>query len=368
MEQISELMIILGQLLNWNKWRRDCLSKAILSLIKVRNVNLQELAIGLGGKAQIDSRYKRLYRFLRFFEIDLFAIARWLFKLFFLPGQSIYIAIDRTNWYWGKKNINVFMLSVCYEGIAIPLYWKVLDKDGSTNAQEQIDFINRFLLGFGEIKIGGLLADREFANGDFFSWLKSKKIPFYIRIKEDSVIRMKGKRLYKVKRLFRDVNPLQHRVAPMQIEIFGVNVYLWGSRSESGELMVVATDQSHQNAIAIYLRRWEIENLFQSLKGRGFRFEDTHLTKPERIEKLMVILALGFCLAHKTGEWRAQQRPIRFKKHRDSHRPQYSFFRYGLDFIRDLLLQPTKKIPIFRKILSLLTPLNLDHSMEHVHA
>ncbi len=51
MEQISELMIILGQLLNWNKWRRDCLSKAILSLIKVRNVNLQELAIGLNTQA-----------------------------------------------------------------------------------------------------------------------------------------------------------------------------------------------------------------------------------------------------------------------------------------------------------------------------
>ncbi len=47
MEQISALMIILGEVLNWNKWRLDCLSKAILPLIKVRNVNLQELALGL---------------------------------------------------------------------------------------------------------------------------------------------------------------------------------------------------------------------------------------------------------------------------------------------------------------------------------
>ncbi len=91
-------------------------------MIKVRNVNLQELALGLGGKAQISSRYKRLYRFLRHFKIDLFIISHWLFKLFFSSGQSVYIA----------------------------------------SAEEQIDFIRSFLLGFGEIRIAGLLADREF--------------------------------------------------------------------------------------------------------------------------------------------------------------------------------------------------------------
>ncbi len=97
MEQISALTIILGEVLNWNKWRLDCLSKAILSMIKVRNVNLQELALGLGGKEQISSRYKRLYRFLRYFKIDLFIISHWLFKLFFSSGQSVYIAIFDGN-------------------------------------------------------------------------------------------------------------------------------------------------------------------------------------------------------------------------------------------------------------------------------
>lgn len=361
MEQISELMIILGGVLNWNKWRLDCVSRAIISLIKVRNVNLQQLAIGLGGGAQISSRYKRLYRFLRYFEIDLLTITRWLFKLFFSIDQSVYIAIDRTNWYWGKKNINVFMLSACYEGIAIPLYWEVLDKEGSTNAQEQIDFIQRFLLGFKEIKIAGLLADREFANGDLFAWLKAQNVTFFIRIKEDSVIRIKRKSLYKVKKLFRGLDPLKHRVAPMQIEIFGVTVYLWGSRSEKGELMIVATPQPHQNAVAIYLRRWEVECLFASLKSKGFCFENTHLTQPERIQKLIVILALAFCLAHKVGEWRALQRPIRFKKYRDSLRPQHSFFRYGLDFIQDSLLQPEQQPSIFKKIVSFLIPLPLNN-------
>ncbi|PWY55581.1 hypothetical protein DGG96_10730 [Legionella qingyii] len=30
----------------------------------------------------------------------------------FSETQPVYLAIDRTNWYWGKSKINIFMLSV----------------------------------------------------------------------------------------------------------------------------------------------------------------------------------------------------------------------------------------------------------------
>lgn len=52
----------------------------------------------------------------------------------------------------------------------------------------------------------------------------------------------------------------------------------------------------------------------------------------------MVLLVVGFCWAHKIGEWRATQKPIKFNQHRDSQRPQYSYFRYGLDLLRDFIL------------------------------
>ncbi|MBX3709904.1 MAG: transposase [Gammaproteobacteria bacterium] len=70
------------------------------------------------------------------------------------------------------------------------------------------------------------------------------------------------------------------------IWVFDQQVYLAGSRSERGELMIVATNRSPKNAIAVYLRRWEIESPFASLKSKGFRFEETHMTQLDRIEKL----------------------------------------------------------------------------------
>ncbi len=110
-------------------------------------------------------------------------------------------------------------------------------------------------------------------------------------------------------------------------------------RSESGELLVVATNQHKaKNAVSIYLRRWEIEVLFQSLKGRGFRFEETHLTKLERIDTLISVLSIAFCWMHKIGEWRAQEKSIRLNRHRNAWRPQYSYFRYGYDLFETSFL------------------------------
>ena len=99
-----------------------------------------------------------------------------------------------------------------------------------------------------------------------------------------------------------------------------------------GELLIVVTNDSPGFAIRIYALRWEIESLFSCLKGRGFNFEDTHITHQERIKKLFALLAIAFCLAHKVGEWRHEQKAIKIKKH---GRPAKSIFKYGLDYIID---------------------------------
>lgn len=352
MDKISELKRIINDHFKWNKARLDCFVRMLLALFAVRTVNLSELAVAFASQAEFDSRYKRLKRFFGKFELDYTVIAKWIFKLFFSRSESIYITIDRTNWYWGKGKINVFMLGVAYEGIAIPLFWSLLPKAGSSNFKEQKALLNRFFDTFGCKGIAGVLADREFANRQLFRWLNAMKVPFYIRIKEGTMTHIKKKKFLTAKKLFNELQPKTNKIFPMSVWIFGQKVYLAGSRSERGELMIVATNQNPKNAIAVYLRRWEIESLFQSLKGRGFRFEETHMTTLVRIEKLIALLAIGFCWAHKVGEYKALKKPILIKKHRDSMRPQYSFFRYGFDMIRETLINPFKKLN-FKNCLSI---------------
>jgi hypothetical protein len=244
----------------------------------------------------------------------------------------------------GKAKINILTLSIAYEGGAVPLLWTCLPKAGNASAAEHQALIERFIHLFGKEKMLGVLGDREFASGELFSWCNQEKIPFYIRVKEGSVARINARKINVIETFFRPLNPKEQSLYGMNVELFGARVYLVGSRSERGELLIVATNQKNKNAIAVYLRRWEIENLFACLKGRGFRFEDTHLTSLERIEKRMALLVVGFCWAHKIGEWKARIKPILFKKYRDSIRPQHSLFRYGFDALRDILLSTNSKI------------------------
>lgn len=127
---------------------------------------------------------------------------------------------------------------------------------------------------------------------------------------------------------FKYLNAKQMSAIAEGVDVFGLPLFVAGSRSEKGELMVVVTNQKPDTAIAIYLRRWEIETLFSCLKGGGFHFEATHRTSLERIEKLVAVLAVAVSWAHKVGEWRAKKKPIVFYSfEKGVKRPQYSYFR-----------------------------------------
>ncbi|MFB2579571.1 IS4 family transposase, partial [Acinetobacter sp. c2-A9] len=103
----------------------------------------------------------------------------FIYRLFGL--SKVTLSIDRTNWKWGKSNINIFMLGVVYRGIAIPLYWGMLDKRGNTNHLERAELIERFIKQFGKDNIDMILADREFVGERWFNWLTDHHIPFTIR-------------------------------------------------------------------------------------------------------------------------------------------------------------------------------------------
>ena len=100
----------------------------LLAVLVVKTVNLAQVATAFDSKACIDSRYKRLRRFLAHFTIDFDSIAKFIFLLFFKSDDKLYITMDRTIWFWGKEKVNIFVLAIAYENIAIPLLWEVLDR------------------------------------------------------------------------------------------------------------------------------------------------------------------------------------------------------------------------------------------------
>ena len=317
--------------LSWKQAHLSLLSLFIIGLIRARSVNLVLVAETFGGFALDSSHYKRIQRFLSTFTMDYDQVARLIAK-WVLPKGKWLLCLDRTNWKYGKTNINILVLAVAVKGVAIPVFWKMLDKQGNSNTKERKDLMDRFLNVFGKESIKCITADREFKGGKWLKYLKEKEIPFCLRIPVNTKVnnRFRNKKL-PVKRLFCLQNG-ESMVLNTPRKVWGETVKLACFRS-SNDWVIIICNESPELALKNYQERWMIETLFQALKGRGFNLEDTHLQKQERISKLFAVLTLAFCWCYKVGEWRNSVIPIKIKSH---GRLAKSVFRYGVEWLRQL--------------------------------
>src|SRR5947209_7397369 len=317
----------------WNKARINFVAKFLVAVIPVKSVNLVEVASVFAGSAQPASHYKRAQRFLRFFELPYAGVAAFVIKLLGVPAPWV-LTMDRTDWYLGQTPLNILLLGVAYKGTAFPLLWMIIEKKGCSSTAERCALLDEFGRLFGFSAIAYLCADREFIGKVCFSYLRRKGIPCRIRVRSNTLIANARGRAVQARQLFRHGRLNAPAALARARLIWGERWHVSGMRLPKGEYVIVISERATQTAVADYAKRWEVETLFGCLKSRGFCLEETHVRDPERLKKLLALLALAFCWAHVIGEWLAQHQPLKIKKH---GRLAKSIFRHGFDHLRRIL-------------------------------
>lgn len=337
----------------WNRARINFVAKFLVALIQVRSVNLAEVAGVFAGGALKQSHYKRIQRFLRSFEVPYASVAAFVLKLLGVPRPWA-LTLDRTDWYLGQTPLNILVLGVCHQGTAFPLLWAVLPKKGCSNTAERIALLDEFGHLFGFAAIAYLCADREFIGKDWFRYLWRKGIACRIRIRANTKLTNARGRAVQARQLFRQCRVGQSQALGGARLLWGERWYVSGMRLPRGEYVIVVSERETRTALADYARRWEVETLFGCLKTRGFCLEATHVTEPERLKKLLALVALAFCWAHVVGEWLSAQRPLPLKEH---GRKAVSLFRHGLDHLRRILCNQLCKAErvALRRVIKLLS-------------
>ena len=158
-----------------------------------------------------------------------------------------------------------------------------------------------------------------------------------------------------LKIFFRELRVNESMVLKGKRKVWGLELFVCGLRLLDGDYLIVVTEKNPDTAIKDYARRWEIETLFGCLKTRGFCFESTHLTDYNRIDKLLFLMAIAFCWAHLVGEWLHTQKPIIIKKH---GRKAKSIFRYGYDYLRNVVLNISENTERFKEVLQFIRNLS----------
>lgn len=323
MQHLKQIKSVFEQYYDWSRYRIDFFGNLISAIIRSRSVNMQKVAENIEGTAKTQSNYRRIQRLFKEQEVDYDMTARLLSTI--LPDDEQWIlTMDRTNWKLGKSNINLLVLAVAHEGMAIPLLWKFLTKEedgvsigkrGNSDTKERKELIQRFIEIFGKERIEALTADREFIGEKWFEWLIQEDIPFVIRIRNNISLNQEQLDAVNVNELFKQVRKNEF-YAFGETTLFGQSLHLGGIRASKAKepLILVSNRPMDKQTITLYKKRWEIETMFGALKSRGFNFEESKISEEEKVGKLMAFLSISFVWSILAGEYRSKQQPISLKK------------------------------------------------------
>ncbi len=267
-------------------------------------------------------------------------MARLTLKLLKIEPPFV-IAIDRTEWQLGKAWVNVLMLSVGYKNISIPLFWTVLEEKGCSDNAERRTIARQFIDEFGAGSIEFVTADREFASKEWLAYLVERKISFRLRIKANTLITDKRWQRIHASKMCQTMKKGERAELRRRRRLWNQSVFVAVCRKEDGDNVIVVSSERSGQILLEYSQRWQIETLFGCLKTRGFRLEDTHLTRGERISSLLSLLTLATVWAIRTGEIANRQTPLKIKKH---GRREKSIFRLGLETLRNCFCQMTTNL------------------------
>ncbi|MVN23550.1 IS4 family transposase, partial [Mucilaginibacter arboris] len=289
-----------------NQARIKLICLFITALCKVKTINYDRLASAFDTKAAKGSSYRRVQRFMSGFDLPMKAISSLIFIL--LPEkENLTLVLDRTNWKFGTKNINILMLGVSYKNVAFPLMFAMLDKRGNSGTQERIGLVNKYLDWFGAHTIDCLLADREFIGGDWLAFLNDNQIRYHIRIRNNfKVYSFQKQAEVPVFWLFNHLkmNELYH--CPKIARLHGQLCYLSGcktiDREGKKEFLVLVSFNKPEQAMMAYKQRWQVETLFKALKSSGFNIEATHVTDQKRLERLFLLTMIAFVWCYRIGD------------------------------------------------------------------
>ncbi|MEM7735252.1 MAG: IS4 family transposase [Deinococcota bacterium] len=271
-----------------NAARLLCLSMLLLALVQEKTVNLVSLSLAFQGVTQPESSYRRIKRFFTEMRLDKIKAAHLILRL--LPPPPYTICADRTNWQFGSFDINILVIAIVHRGIAFPIVWSFLSKQGNSSSDERIDLLQNFLELVAAQDIAFFLTDREFIGVTWFNYLDKRRIPFAIRIRKDSLC----DNWCSVYALFAYLPLGDLKILNNSYSIYGCKVRVVGMKLAHNDYAIIATNRSPAKAFIAYKLRWTIEMLFSALKTTGFNIEATHLTQAYKLDTLFTLLAIAF--------------------------------------------------------------------------
>ena len=319
------------------KSRLETLCMLVVGMVGARTVNLGHIASQEARGVLIASTYRRLQRFFQHVDLGPDWAVPIVARLIGSAGAWT-LALDRTNWKIGSRDVNYLVLAVVTRRLRVPLFWTLLDGPGNSGTKARIALMERYFAHFPASSVRLLLADREFIGAEWLKFLNDNNIKFAIRLREDLRVTTgdgSDLTLFARLRLTRRSQFFQARIGAREDAEAGDAALLnFAAKRLKDEWLIVVSNIPARQAVAAYRKRWAIECMFGDAKTRGLNIEDTRLTNPRKLALLMALVALAIVWAGRAAADHLGRGSPKRKSH--GYFAQ-SWFRIGFDRIRNLI-------------------------------
>ena len=281
----------------------NILSGFICGILQSKQVKLADVVGDIPCSGKEESRIMRLRRWLNnpAVNVDGFYLPVIERLLGSLSAQPLVLAIDGSTVARGCISL---VVSLIYKGRAIPLLWVTRKgKKGHFPEQMHIDLLKAVhdLIPKGTKVI--MLGDGEFDGAHWLTQLEAYGWTYSCRTAKTSKCYEQGEDF----RLM-DICPQRGGIAEVgEVEFTDQRtltlraVAYWGNEYDD-PLYLVTNCLVGQEAVCWYKKRFLIETLFSDLKGRGFNLQKSGLRDPERVNRLLIAVALAYIWLIDLGE------------------------------------------------------------------
>lgn len=329
----------------------------IVGVLQSQSSNLSQIANCLPMETKAESRVTRIRRWLMNPQVQVWMFYKKILE-HVLSGWSaveVYIILDGVMVFGDRWQI--FRVSLQHGCRAIPIAWTIVEGNGLVKVSKlkgMLEKVQKFLKKY--VKRVTFLADAGFRDCDWahlcleLGWNYAIRVACntYLTLPDGTSDRLDHWVPENCNRYFQNV--LLTREAQLQTN---VSVTWTTDKKDEPEMVAIITDQIACRArLREYGGRMSIEQSFRDDKSGGFDLAHTRLQHAERIDHLLLAIAIATLWCHELGEFVLKQGDDSRCQVDPAHERTLSLFQLGLRWLKRALATGVHFLPNFQAILS----------------
>jgi hypothetical protein len=329
----------------------------IVGILQSQSSNLSQIANYLPMETKAESRVTLIRRWLMNPQVKVWMFYKKVLEQVLSGWSAVdaYLILDGVMVFGDRWQI--FRVSLQHGCRAIPIAWTIVEGKGLvkvTKLKSMLEKVQKFLKK--HVKRVIFLADAGFRDCDWaqlcleLGWNYAIRVACntYITLSDDTSDRLDHWVPVNCNRYFQNV--LLTREAKLQTN---VSVTWTTDKKDEPEMVAIITDQIACGArLREYSCRMSIEQSFRDDKSGGFDMEHTRLQHAERIDHLLLAIAIATLWCHELGEFVLKQGDDSRCQVDPAHKRTLSLFQLGLRWLKRILATGLHVLPVFQASLS----------------